>query len=165
MAKTAPAEDAGDALVGAVELGRWLGLSSRRVRELAEAGRLPRRGGRYPLRAAVLAHVERLREEAAGRRGSDDAGQPRDLVQERARLAAVQADRAELELSARRGELVDGAQMRAGFIGLVTAARNRLLGVPSKAKARVPHLSVRDIEVLEHLIAEALSGLADGRAT
>lgn len=112
----------------------------------------------------MQAHVARLREEVAGRRGSDEDGQPRDLVQERARLAAVQADSAELELAARRSELVDGAQVKAGFVGLVTTAKTRLLGVPSKAKARVPHLSVRNIEQLEDLISEALEGLANGES-
>jgi phage terminase Nu1 subunit (DNA packaging protein) len=46
---------------------------------------------------------------------------------------------------------------------MVTAAKTRLLGVPSKAKARIPTLTVRDIEALEDLIAEALEELSLGR--
>lgn len=147
--------------VSATELGALLDLSARRVRELAEAGVLRRHGqGRFIAEEARADYLRHLRETAAGRAAAGDGGL--DLVAERTRLAKAQADRQELELAVRRGQLVDSDQVKAGFIGLVTAARNRLLGVPSKAKARVPHLTVRDIEQLEDLIAEALSGLADG---
>jgi hypothetical protein len=42
----------------------------------------------------------------------------------------------------------------------IVAARNALLGVPTKAKAKIPTLTVRDIEILEDLIADALKDVA-----
>lgn len=80
------------------------------------------------------------------------------------RKAYAQAQLAVLELQERSGRLVNADQMKVGFINLVTSAKTRLMGVPSKAKVRIPTLSVRDIEQLEDLIAEALEELAlDGR--
>ena len=150
--------------VSATELGAMLDMSARRVRELAEAGVIRRHGrGRFIAEEASAHYLRHLRETAAGRGAAAGEG-GLDLVAERARLAKAQADRQELELDVRRGKLVDGAEVRLLFGGMVTAARNRLLGVPSKAKARIPHLTVRDVEALEDLIAEALNGLADGDA-
>ncbi len=135
------------------QLGRLLGCSDRTVRDLRERGVIAAgsRPGRFPAAAAVRAIVAHFREVAAGR--AADAG-GLDLLAERARLAAAQADRVELELRERRGELVNAAEVRTGFIGLVTTARNRLRGVPSKAKGHMPHLSVGDIETLGACAAE-----------
>ena len=145
----------------ATELAAVLGLSARRVRELAEAGVLKRRGrGRYDAAEATRDYARHLREVAAGRAAATGGDGGLDLVEQRARLAAAQADRAELELAARRGQLVDAEQVKAGFVNMVTTAKTRLMGVPSKAKARIPTLTVRDIEALEDLITEALIAVA-----
>lgn len=144
----------------AVQLGALLGVSARRIRELAEAGTIPRKGGRYPVAAAVAAYCENLREVAAGRRG--ESGDALDLTQERALLARSQREHVELKLARERGELVNAAEVERHYVGLVTAARNRLRGVPSKAKGKCTHFSVRDIEVLEDLIDDALREIVDG---
>lgn len=130
-----------------------------RLRELAEAGTIPRAGGRYPLPLAVVSYCAHLREIAAGRGAS---GGGLDLVAERARLAAAQADKTELDLAVKRGQLVNAETLGRHYVGLITAARNRLRGVPSKAKGNIPDLDVRDIEILEDLIDTALTELADG---
>lgn len=70
---------------------------------------------------------------------------------------------ARLDYEQRVGLLVDAEQVRIGFTNLVTAARTRLLGVPSKAKGRIHHLTVADVEILEGLIGEALEDLAGER--
>lgn len=43
----------------------------------------------------------------------------------------------------------------------VTFAKTRLLGIPTKLKARLPHLAHGDIAVIDALIREALEELAD----
>jgi phage terminase Nu1 subunit (DNA packaging protein) len=40
--------------------------------------------------------------------------------------------------------------------------RTRLLGVPSAAKQRIPHLEIEEVEVLTLLVREALEELAAG---
>lgn len=149
------------ATCSAAELARWLGISARTVRELAARGIIPRgERGRYPLAEGVAAYCRRLREQAAGRADADGT----DLVVERARLAAAQRRRVELQIDAELGRLVDAEAIRGRFAGMVTAAKNRLLAVPSKAKSRIPTLTVTDIEALEDLIAEALEELASDHA-
>lgn len=148
------------ATCSATELGRLLGISARTVRELAERGIIPRgERGRYPL-ASVAAYCRHLREQAAGRADADGT----DLVAERAKLAAAQRRRVELQIAAEERRLVDAEAVRGRFVGMVTAAKNRLLAVPSKAKSRIPTLTVADVEVLEALVAEALEELARGHA-
>lgn len=65
-----------------------------------------------------------------------------------------------MEVDQLEGRLVDAEEIRIRLTGMITAARNGLMGVPTKAKARIPTLTVRDIEVLEDLIAEALREVA-----
>lgn len=145
----------------AAALAGLLGLSARRVRELAEAGTIPRAaGGRYPTVAAVQAYAARLREQAAGRLGDD--GEGLDLTAERAALARAQRLHVELRMAKDRGELVDAEAVRLQFSAMVRAASSQLRGVPSKAKGRIPHLEIRHIEILEELIDEALAEVADG---
>lgn len=150
--------------VSATELGAMLDLSARRVRELAEAGVLRRHGrGRFIADEARADYLRHLRETAAGRAAAAGDG-GLDLVAERARLAKAQADRQELELAVRRGQLVDAQDVRQRFAQLVTAAKTKLLGLPSAAKGRIPTLTVRDVDALDDLVRQALEELADGRA-
>lgn len=147
------------ATCSAAELGQLLGISARTVRELAARGIIPRgERGRYPL-AAISTYCQRLREQAAGRAAADGTT---DLATERARLAAAQRRRVELQIAAEERRLVNADQVKVKFVGMVTAAKNRLLAVPSKAKSRIPTLTVADVEVLEALVAEALEELAGG---
>jgi phage terminase Nu1 subunit (DNA packaging protein) len=44
----------------------------------------------------------------------------------------------------------------------VNITRTRLLGVPSTAKQRIPHLEIEEVELLTTLIREALDELAAG---
>lgn len=145
----------------ATQLATLLGLSARRVRELAEAGTIPRERGRYPVAGAVAAYCANLREVAAGRRGDTEGGEALDLAQERAMLARSQRQAVELKLERERGTLVEAGVVERHFVGLVTAARNRLRGVPTLAKSRAPHLDVHTIEILEDEIDKALRELAD----
>lgn len=150
----------------AAELAALLGIGPRRLRELAELRVVPRTPrGRYPFAEAVAAYAAHLREVAAGRAAEvrdPDGGEVLDLATERARLAKAQREHVELRMARERGELVDAQTVRLGYASQVTAARNRLLGVPSEAKQRIPHLTVEEIETFEGLIAGALELVASG---
>lgn len=73
---------------------------------------------------------------------------------------AYKAKMARLEYEQEAGKLVDAEEFRAKFAEMVVSARTRLLGVPSKAKGRIPHLTVDEIGVLDELIREALEEVA-----
>lgn len=143
----------------AAQLARLLDLSPRSIRELAERGIIPRDAGRYRLPDAVHGYVRHLREVAAGRK-SEHGDDALDLVQERAALARSQRQLAELKLQRERGELVEVVPVRNALVAMIVRARNQLMSVPPRAKGRLPHLTIDDIEVLENMIVEALESLA-----
>ena len=80
-------------------------------------------------------------------------------LHEREKRMLAQLARQEKEGELLRREDVDQAWGRA-----VNLTRTKLLGVPSVAKQRIPHLDVEEVEILMGLIREALEELATGKA-
>lgn len=74
--------------------------------------------------------------------------------------AVYEAKTAKLLFEEKSGKLVNAATIKKLFFDLVKAAQSKLRGVPSKAKGQIPTLTVRDIEILEELIDEAMQELA-----
>jgi phage terminase Nu1 subunit (DNA packaging protein) len=79
-------------------------------------------------------------------------------LHEREKRMLAQLARQEKEGELLRREDVDQAWGRA-----VNLTRTKLLGVPSVAKQRIPHLDVEEVEILMGLIREALEELATGQ--
>jgi phage terminase Nu1 subunit (DNA packaging protein) len=143
----------------ATELAAMLGISTRRLRELAAEGVIPRlANGRYPSDAPA-AYCKQLRDIAAGRASADEDSP--DLVKERALLARTQRQALEQKMAIDAEELVDARTVVLRFAEMVTRARTRLLGLGSAAKGRIPKLTVHDIEEIELLVAQALEELAE----
>lgn len=67
---------------------------------------------------------------------------------------------AELEYEERMGLLVRAAEVEAGWAKIVALSRTKVLGLPSKIKSRLPHLTKADVLVVEELCREALEELA-----
>lgn len=144
------------------ELSALLGLSGRRLRELAEEGVISRAAGRYRTLEAVQAYTTHLREAATRRQqpSPELVAQAIDGRAQRARLAKLQADRVELELDRERGRLVEVEPLKIRLSTMVVGVRNKLLAVAPTAKGRLPHLTVDDMEAIEDMIREALESLA-----
>lgn len=146
--------------VKAKELGRWLGMSQTRVRELAAAGVIQRAGpGQYPLEEAVRSYCGHLREQAAARRGDG----PYSLPQERAQLARAQREAQELKTRKLSGDLVPAADLDRALITLASAVSSRLQSVapvlaPQLAAAGTPAACEK---LVAEAIADALHDLAD----
>lgn len=79
------------------------------------------------------------------------------------RLSRLQADRLELELAEKRGELVPAAEIEPAWSGMVQAARAQLLAFPARAAMQLAELHTfeqrRDLLVRE--IDTALQKLAE----
>lgn len=71
---------------------------------------------------------------------------------------------AELKFREAAKELVPASEVRQAITNAYATVRTRLLGVPSRAKQALPHLSASDVAVLEGLQREALEALAEGAA-
>ena len=84
------------------------------------------------------------------------------IAQSKAITEAYKARITKLEYEEKVGKLVNADQMKIRLVNMITAAKSKLMGVPSKAKSRIPTLTVRDIEELETLVAEALEELSVG---
>jgi len=84
-----------------------------------------------------------------------------DIRDAKLRRELAAAERAELDLGKRRGELVLADDVSRAVADAFAQVRTRLLSVPSRAKQRRPGLSVDDVLVIEELIREALEELAD----
>jgi hypothetical protein len=70
------------------------------------------------------------------------------------------AKKAELDYKRAAGELVNAQEISARLADLFTTCRTRLLGLPTKAKSQLPHLTLGDISVLDGIVRESLDGLA-----
>lgn len=93
--------------------------------------------------------------------GQDDDGQGASYNDWRRQTERFKALTAELEFNRASGKLVEASAVAADQLTMLTALRNRLRGVPSEAKALMPHLGLDDIEKLERLIDDALNDTAD----
>lgn len=80
----------------------------------------------------------------------------------RARSEYEKANLLELQRKTQEGLLLRREDVEAAWNGAVNITRTRLLGVPSTAKQRIPHLEVEEVELLTTLIREALDELAAG---
>jgi len=70
---------------------------------------------------------------------------------------------AELEYKRRAGELVDAQDMEACIVDDYSRCRTKLLGLASKAKASLPHLTHADIVAIDAIVREALEEIARER--
>ena len=77
-------------------------------------------------------------------------------------LAAVKAKRETMALHLDEKKLLRLEDVELAWGSAVNITRTRLLGVPSTAKQRIPHLEVEEVELLTTLIREALDELAAG---
>lgn len=146
-----------DVAVTTTELADLLGVTPRTVTGLAREGVVVRAGrGVYLLAPSVKNYCERLREMAAGR-GSDSEA----LTGERIRLVKLQADKAELDLAERRASLFSAAEIADGWRKIVRTARAALLAVPARCGSKMPHLTVRDVSLIDAELREALSEVAE----
>lgn len=146
----------------AAGLGRALGITARRVRELREQGRIPSLpDGQYDLFAAAPAYCALLRP-ASGRGAVSGSAEAGELDSARIRLVTAQAQARELLNDQLRGEAVLTEDIEMVVGATFEAVRAKLLSVPVVAAARVVGMADRAgiQEQLMTLISNALADLA-----
>jgi phage terminase Nu1 subunit (DNA packaging protein) len=149
------------------DLAKRLGVDRTSVFKGIQLGRLTKavvgrnaRGKLYILdvEAAITeweGHAARLRLDAK-RNGS---ASPSDLARATVRERIARAEKFELETERARRLLVSSSEVKLRWSTHVVAARTKLLGLPSRAKQRLPHLTPADLATLDRLIREALEEL------
>lgn len=76
---------------------------------------------------------------------------------ERGRLAAAQADLAELKAAEKRGTLLEAAAVEAEWSGVLRTVRAGMLAVPSRVAQRLPHLTAHDVAEIDAEVRAVLS--------
>lgn len=145
-------------VVSAAELGQWLNLAAPRISALAREGRIPRReDGRFDLQAAIRGYVENLRLKTTG---SALANNP-ELNTEKIRLARANAEKVEAANARARGELAALSDVEREWAGILRDVRAALLALPSRAAARLGHLTPHDVATLDREVRAVLNELSE----
>lgn len=92
----------------------------------------------------------------------DTDGPVPDYQESRARREAAEAGLAELELAQEQGKLLPALDVEARLVKVFTESKNKLRGVPSRARQQDPALTVAQLALFGTLIDEALEGLSRG---
>lgn len=78
----------------------------------------------------------------------------------RGRLLLAQALEAEQRIAIKDGTLVHLEPVFARVVTAITRCRTKLLGLPRKAKAVLPHLTAKDVQAIDVLVRSELEELA-----
>jgi phage terminase Nu1 subunit (DNA packaging protein) len=139
------------------------GATLRAVAEAAVAGRIDLGPGQTVPDAEAADRSWEARTDHAKRPPSANGHVRPGTLPEARRLESLERARGlKLANDQRAGSLVEVAAVERAFAGLVVAAKNKLRGIPSRARQRIPSLTPADLAVLSELIDEVLTELADG---
>lgn len=144
-----------DIVVTAEVLAKFLRVNTSRVHQMAREGIIPKpKSGRaWDLMSCLHAYLD-----YKGKSGSKDA----EYWDEKTRLTKAQADKEELAVFEKKGQLVDAAEIIQEYSGFVLACRAKLLSMPTKLAYELIEIDNPNIiqNKLEQAIDEALLDLA-----
>ena len=143
------------------EVADHLDLSVKRVSELIRDGILPSKMGRSPLNLDVcrVAYISYLRKLGGYHKRSGTG----DIAEEKAKLTAAQARKAELEVEQLEKSLIPAQLVEDTWIDYVSNVRARLLGLPSRIAHQVITVDkYAEAElIIKEQVYEALNELAE----
>lgn len=133
------------------ELAKLLGLPESRLRHLVHSGQ----HGQYETVASIRAVVADLAARAARQMASPE------LQAEKLRLAAANARKVELHNLRTEGALVPAVEVEREWADVLRTLRAAILALPSRAAARLGHLTPHDLAALDEEVRGILEELAD----
>jgi phage terminase Nu1 subunit (DNA packaging protein) len=139
-----------DQAVSQAEFAAMIGVSEARVSQLLSEGFIPRGGTAAEW---LIAYCERLRDQAAGRMGSDVGGL--DLVQERAALARSQREAQDIKNAVARGDFAPIGLLADVLAAAAAGVVDRFEQLDSALKKACPDLPEQARTVLQQVIASA----------
>ncbi|MEB3103072.1 hypothetical protein [Ferviditalea candida] len=141
------------------QLAELLGLSPRRIQQLAEEGVIVKVArGQYKAADSIQNYIRYLQEKE--RATSDDEI---DYFKERALHEKVKREKAELELAVMKGELHRSEDVKFVMNDMIAAFRSKVLALPSKlspqlaGKTEIPVIQ----DLLNREVQEALTELSE----
>ena len=122
---------------------------------------------RTPKRPGELTPAQRREQQAeSGEASAVDLNLARttedipDYDVSRARTEHLKAELLELERKQKEQILVKAEEVEAKWVEIITMARTKILGIPTKAKQRIPDLDTDAIGLLDDIVRETLEDLA-----
>ena len=91
---------------------------------------------------------------------NSDNEQIPDFNTSRAKREAMMARLAEIDVEEREKVLVPSVDVEASWVQLVTIAKTKVLGIPTKAKQRIPDLDKNAMSLLDEIVRETLEDLS-----
>ena len=143
-------------------LARLLGCTIQSVQKYNQDGVFPREpDGKFVLEKCIPLFIAWCRKGGPERERSQA-----NFNEEKARLTRAQADRAELDLAEKSGEVIDAAEAVLAWEQMLTNCKNKVLSIPSKAapmfSAETDTAVIQDD--LENYLRDALQELSDGES-
>jgi hypothetical protein len=83
----------------------------------------------------------------------------------RMRIAAHEAELARIKVEKEMGKLIPVEDIEKQWIKLATTTKTKVLGIPSKARQRIPELTDSQYAVLEQITREALEEISESNIT
>lgn len=74
---------------------------------------------------------------------------------------AYKAKLARLEYHEKKGQLIAADDIKYAWGKIIATVKQRVQAIPSKAKVRLPHLTINEMDVLDDLVREALTELSE----
>lgn len=145
--------------ISIAEMSNLINLNPRNVRDLAARGILVPAGkaGRYETVASLHNYIQDLRDKAAGRATKSGI----NLSDERALLAREQRIEQERKNRVASGEIITLSEAKDGWSRIAIAFRSAVSGLPSRIRAKIPHLTPHDGQQLAQLCRDTLEMVAD----
>lgn len=138
------------------------------LQEARDSGRITLVNGKVPDLEALRAEwVANTRDEhAANPLASRGAAAPQlatgETRQEALRREAIaRADQREMDRDLQAGKLVLASDVLQEWVKVLTAARTKILGLPSRLRADVPEMGARGFMVATNICRDVLNELAD----
>jgi phage terminase Nu1 subunit (DNA packaging protein) len=157
-------------LVSLRAFARHRGVTLRAVQKARDSGRIVLVNGKVDLEASDAAWTantdESMRRDHAAlasetsKASAEAAG---SFMEARIRRERALAERAELDLARRRGALIPVAEVEIGWSEIVSATRNRLLGIVPSLRVFKPASIDEVLDRVDEAITAALGDLADGK--
>lgn len=152
-------------VVSANEMAWFLGVNRRTLLDFAAKGIVSRNSrGQYHLVDSVHRYTRHLREQAAGRANTKGG---KSLTDERAELTAIQKQREQLLLDRETRSVLTFEEVKDGWTRIATKTKSTVLGLTSRIRFALPHLTSFDGEAIAGVCREALEEIAselDGTA-
>lgn len=120
---------------------------------------LPLSAARVPTDAEKQQH-QPPRPPSAPPRQSEDLP---DYNVSRARSEHEKANLLEIERKTKEALLLPREQVEKAWANAVGIARTKLLAIPTRARQRIPHLSLDEVALIEELVRETLEDLSSGQ--